>query len=69
MIINEFNENEVLETLYKLAFSYANKNKIDDLKKVKEIFSYFQQVEFKSALEGSSQDKKDGVLILKRGGK
>ena len=41
----------------------------NDLKKVKEIFSYFQQVEFKSASEGSSQDKKDGVLILKRGGK
>lgn len=33
MIINEFNEDEVLETLYKLAFSYANKNKIDDLSK------------------------------------
>lgn len=45
------------------------RTEIDDLKKVKEIFSYFQQVEFKSALEGSSQDKKDGVLILKRGGK
>ena len=42
---------------------------IDDLRKVKEIFFNFQQVEFKSALEGSSQDKKDGVLILKRGGK
>lgn len=45
------------------------RTEIDDLRKVKEIFSNFQQVEFKSALEGSSQDKKDGVLILKRGGK
>ena len=45
------------------------RTEIDNLKKVKEIFSYFQQVEFKSALEGSSQDKKDGILILKRGGK
>ena len=45
------------------------RTEIDDLRKVKEIFSNFQQLEFKSALEGSSQDKKDGVLILKRGGK
>ena len=45
------------------------RTEIDDLRKVKEIFSNFQQVEFKSALEGNSQDKKDGVLILKRGGK
>ena len=45
------------------------RTEIDNLKKVKEIFSNFQQVEFKSALEGSSQDKKDGILILKRGGK
>lgn len=45
------------------------RTEIDNLNKVKEIFSNFQQVEFKSALEGSSQDKKDGVLILKRGGK
>lgn len=45
------------------------RTEIDNLKKVKEIFSYFQQGEFKSALEGSSQDKKDGILILKRGGK
>ena len=45
------------------------RTEIDDLRKVKEIFFNFQQVEFKSALEGSSQDKKDGVLILKRGGK
>ena len=35
----------------------------------KEIFSNFQKVEFKSALEGSSKNKKDGVLILKGGGK
>ena len=45
------------------------RTEIDDLRKVKEIFSNFQQLEFKSALEGSSQEKKDGVLILKRGGK
>ena len=37
--------------------------------KVKEVFSNFKQIEFKSALEGKLQDKKDGVLILKRGGK
>lgn len=62
-----------IDTIY-FAYLYdiGNSNprtEIDDLKKVKEIFSNFQQVEFKSALEGSSQDKKDGVLILKRGGK
>ena len=45
------------------------RTEIDNLNKVKEIFLNFQQVQFKSALEGSSQDKKDGVLILKRGGK
>ena len=45
------------------------RTEIDDLRKVKEIFFNFQKVEFKSALEGSSHDKKDGVLILKRGGK
>ena len=62
-----------IDTIY-FAYLYdiGNSNprtEIDDLRKVKEIFSNFQQVEFKSALEGSSQDKKDGVLILKRGGK
>lgn len=49
--------------------NFNPRTEIDDLRKVKEIFFNFQQVEFKSALEGSSQDKKDGVLILKRGGK
>ena len=43
--------------------------KIFILRKVKEIFSNFQKVEFKSALEGSSKNKKDGILILKGGGK
>lgn len=62
-----------IDTIY-FAYLYdiGNSNprtEIDDLRKVKEIFSNFQQVEFKSALEGNSQDKKDGVLILKRGGK
>lgn len=62
-----------IDTIY-FAYLYdiGNSNprtEIDDLRKVKEIFSNFQQVEFKSALEGSLQDKKDGVLILKRGGK
>jgi len=62
-----------INTIY-FAYLYdiGNSNprtEIDDLRKVKKIFSNFQQVEFKSALEGSSQDKKDGVLILKRGGK
>lgn len=46
-----------------------SRTEIDDLNKVKEIFSNLHQVEFKSALEESLQDKKDGVLILKRGGK
>lgn len=45
------------------------RTEIDDLNKVKEIFSNFQQVNFTSALEGSLQEKQDGVLILKRGGK
>ena len=45
------------------------RTEIDDLRKVKEIFSNFQKVEFKSALEGSSKNKKDGILILKGGGK
>lgn len=43
------------------------RTEIDNLNKVKEIFLNFQQVNFKSALEGSSQEKQDGVLILKRG--
>lgn len=41
------------------------RTEIDDLNKVKEIFSNFQQVNFTSALEGSVQEKQDGVLILK----
>lgn len=45
------------------------RTEIDNLNKVKEIFLNFQQVNFKSALEGSPQEKQDGVLILKRGGK
>ena len=45
------------------------RTEMDDLRKVKEVFSSFGQVEFRSALEGSLEDKKDGVLILKRGGK
>lgn len=45
------------------------RTEIDDLNKVKEIFSNFQQVNFTSALEESLQEKQDGVLILKRGGK
>lgn len=70
-LLNEFQER--INTIY-FAYLYdiGNSNprtEIDDLRKVKEIFFNFQQVEFKSALEGSSQDKKDGVLILKRGGK
>ena len=70
-LLNEFQER--VNTIY-FAYLYdiGNSNprtEIDDLRKVKEIFFNFQQVEFKSALEGSSQDKKDGVLILKRGGK
>ena len=70
-LLNEFKKR--VNTIY-FAYLYdiGNSNprtEIDDLRKVKEIFSNFQQVEFKSALEGSSQDKKDGVLILKRGGK
>ena len=62
-----------VDTIY-FAYLYdiGNSNprtEIDDLKKVKEIFLNFEKVEFKSALEGNSQDKKDGVLILKKGGK
>ena len=62
-----------IHTIY-FAYLYdiGNSNprtEIDNLNKVEEIFSTFQQVEFKSALEGSLQEKQDGVLILKRGGK
>lgn len=49
--------------------NFNPRTEIDDLSKVKEIFSNFQQVEFKSALEGSIHEKQDGVLILERGGK
>ena len=70
-LLNEFQKR--IDTIY-FAYLYAigNSNprtEIDDLRKVKQVFSNIQQVEFKSALEGSLQDKKDGVLILKRGGK
>ena len=41
---------------------------IDDLKKVKKVFKKFEIKEFKTALENEN-NKKDGVLILKRGGK
>lgn len=62
-----------INTIY-FAYLYdiGNSNprtEMDDLRKVKEVFSSFEQVEFRSALEGSLEDKKDGVLILKRGGK
>ena len=62
-----------INTIY-FAYLYdiGNSNprtEMDDLRKVKEVFSSFGQVEFRSALEGSLEDKKDGVLILKRGGK
>ena len=70
-LLNEFQER--VNTIY-FAYLYdiGNSNprtEIDDLRKVKEIFLNFQQVNFNSALEGSSQEKQDGVLILKRGGK
>lgn len=41
---------------------------IDDLKKVKKVFGNYEIKEFKTALENEN-NKKDGVLILKRGGK
>ena len=53
---------------YKFAY-IKNIDKVQLVKSLKEIFLNFQQVNFKSALEGSSQEKQDGVLILKRGGK
>ena len=70
-LLNEFQKR--VDTIY-FAYLYDIENsnprtEIDDLRKVREIFLNFRQVEFQSALEGSSQDKKDGVLILKRGGK
>lgn len=70
-LLSEFQKR--VNTIY-FAYLYdiGNSNprsKIDDLRKVKEVFLNFRQVEFKSALEGSLQDKKDGVLILERGGK
>lgn len=70
-LLNEFQKR--IKTIY-FAYLYdiGNSNpraEIDDLNKVKEIFLNFQQLEFKSALEGSSHKKQDGVLILKRGGK
>ena len=70
-LLNKFQKR--VNTIY-FAYLYdiGNTNprtEIDDLKKVKEIFSSFGQIEFKSALEGSLHDKKDSVLILKKGGK
>ena len=70
-LLKEFQKR--VNTIY-FAYLYdiGNSNprtEIDDIKKVKEIFSNFEQIEFESALEGSLKDKKDGVLILKKGGK
>lgn len=69
-LLNEFKKR--VDTIY-FAYLYdiGNSNyrtEIDDLRKVKEVFLNFQKIEFKSALEGSIKDKKDGVLILNRGG-
>ena len=61
--------NAIKEKENQISTDIKTEKKSKRRKKVKEIFSNFQQVEFKSALEGSSQDKKDGILILKRGGK
>lgn len=70
-LLSEFKRR--VNTIY-FAYLYdiGNSNprtEIDDLRKVSEIFPEFEQVEFKSALEGSLHDKKDSVLILKGGGK
>lgn len=70
-LLNKFQKK--IETIY-FAYLYdiGNPNprtEMDDLNKVKNVFLSFEQVEFKTALEGSLQEKKDGVLILKRGGK
>lgn len=70
-LLSEFKKR--VNTIY-FAYLYdiGNSNprtEIDDLRKVSEIFPEFEQVEFKSALEGSLHDKKDSVLILKGGGK
>lgn len=70
-LLSEFKKR--VNTIY-FAYLYdiGNSNprtEIDDLRKVSEIFPEFEQVEFKSALEGSLYDKKDSVLILKGGGK
>lgn len=70
-LLNKFQE-RVNIIYFAYLYDIGNSNprtEIDDLRKVKEIFSNFQKVEFKSALEGSSKNKKDGVLILKGGGK
>lgn len=70
-LLNKFQE-RVNIIYFAYLYDIGNSNprtEIDDLRKVKEIFSNFQKVEFKSALEESSKNKKDGVLILKGGGK
>lgn len=70
-LLNKFQE-RVNIIYFAYLYDIGNSNprtEIDDLRKVKEIFSNFQKVEFKSALEGSSKNKKDGILILKGGGK
>ena len=70
-LLNEF-QKRVSTIYFAYLYDIGNSNprtEIDDLIKVKEVFSNFEQIEFKSALEEKLQDKKDGVLILKRGGK
>lgn len=69
-LLNEFKKR--VGTIY-FAYLYdiGNSNPrtdIDDIKKVKEVFKEFEIKEFRTALENES-NKKDGVLILKRGGK
>lgn len=70
-LLKEFqNRVNIIYFAYLYDIGTANpRTEIDDLRKVKKIFLNFRQVEFKSALEGSTHDKKDGVLILERGGK
>lgn len=68
---------EFLEKVKIIYFAYLydieNSNprsEIDDLSKVRKIFNNFYKVHFKSALEvEKNNEKTDGVLILKRGGK
>lgn len=42
------------------------RSEIDDLNKVKKVFSNFEKLEFRSALEMQKENIKDGVLILRR---